>query len=187
MIVSMSEVVQFRTGCCRYSWGDPSPGEICMNRFFSQHHSMLHQVFCLLLCLSAWRGPVPVLHDHGWLDSSEQLDKHQQRFHDDGCYEICAGLHWHLAFPEDVTGRELPERDQTAPELAVFACAAASLPSDDAANETVCAFDHSLALRSVVTDLHGLGSVTDQYRKHVVLSSHLTDVPLCAVTGVCLI
>ena len=158
-----------------------------MSRFFSQHHSVLHQVFCLLLCLSAWRGPVPVLHDHGWLGSSEQLDKHQQRFHDDGCYEICAGLHWHLALPEDVTGRELPERDQTAPELAVFACAAASLPSDAAANEIVFAFDHGPGLGCVVTDMHGLGSVTDQYRKHVALSSPLTDVPLCAVTGVCLI
>ena len=114
---------------------------------------MLHQVFCLLLCLSAWRGPVPVLHDHGWLGSSEQLNKHQQRFHDDGCCEICAGLHWHLAFPEDVTGRELPERDQTAPELAVFACAAASLPSDAAANEIVFAFDHGPGLGCVVTDI----------------------------------
>jgi hypothetical protein len=158
-----------------------------MNRFFSQHHSMLHQVFCLLLCLSAWRGPVPVLHDHGWLGSSEQLDKHQQRFHDDGCCEVCAGLHWHLALPEDVTGRELPERSQTAPELAIFACAAASLPSDDVANEAACTVDFGCELCRAVNDLHGPGSVTDQYRKHAVLSSPLTDVPLCAVTGVCLI
>ncbi len=158
-----------------------------MSRFFSQHHSMLHQVFCLLLCLSAWRGPVPVLHDHGWLGSSERLDEHQQRFHDDGSCEICAGLHWHLAFPEDVTGRELPEREQTAPELAVFACAAASLPSGDALNEIVLACDHNLCPCSLVADLHGLGSAIDEYRKNAVLCSPLTDVPLCAVTGVCLI
>ena len=150
---------------------------------------MLHQVFCLLLCLSAWRGPVPVLHDHGWLSSSEELDKHQRRFHDDNRCGICAGLHWHLAFPEDVTGRELPERERTAPELAVFACAVASLPSDDAAaNEFMFGFEHSPGLCCVVADLHGLGSVADQYRKqHAVLSTPLSDVPLCAVTGVCLI
>ena len=148
---------------------------------------MLHQVFCLLLCLSAWRGPVPVLHDHGWLNSSEQLDKHQQRFHDDNLCEICAGLHWHLAFPEDVTGRELPEREHTAPELAVFACAAASLPSGDALNEIVLACDPNLCPCSLVADLHGLGSAIDEYRKNAVLCSPLTDVPLCAVTGVCLI
>jgi hypothetical protein len=168
-------------------WGDLSLGEICMSRFFSQHHSVLHQVFCLLLCFSAWRGPVPVLHDHGWLGSSEQLDKHQQRFHDDGCCEVCAGLHWHLALPEDVTGRELPERNQTAPELAVFACAAASLPSDDVRNEAACTVEFGSELCHVIADLHGPGSVTDRYRKHVVLSSPLIDVPLCAVTGVCLI
>ena len=148
---------------------------------------MLHQVFCRLLCLSAWRGPVPVLHDHDWLDSSELLDKHQQRFHDDGCCEISAGLHWHLAFPEDVTGRELPERERTAPDLAAFACAVASLQLNDVANETPHAVDYGCELYFVVTDLHGPGSVTSQYRKNAVLSSPLTDVPLCAVTGVCLI
>ena len=148
---------------------------------------MLHQVFCLLLCLSAWRGPIPVLHDHGWLGSSEQLNEHQQRFHDDSCCENCAGLHWHLAFPEDVTGQELPEREQTAPELAVFACAVASLPSIDSANDTLCTVNYGCELCFVVTDLHGPGSVADQYRRQAVLSSPLTDVPLCAVTGVCLI
>lgn len=148
---------------------------------------MLHQVICLLLCVSAWRGPIPVVHDHGWLNSSNLLDQHEQRFHcdDDGCF--CSGLHWHLAFPEDVTGRELPERDRTAPELAVFACAVASLPSSDAAIAMTVDCVAGLELCSDVDDTHGTGSVSDQYRRHVSIDPLLSDVPLCAVTGVCLI
>jgi hypothetical protein len=52
----------------------------CLNS--SINHRTFQQVLCLLICVCAWRGPVPVLHDHDAVKSSELQTRHAQAFHD---------------------------------------------------------------------------------------------------------
>jgi len=77
------------------------------------------RLLCLLLCVTAWRGPLPLLHDHDAMANWSARNAHSVQFHAD-CSTLCEGLHWHFGFPEDVHGTELPG-DQMPPELSLFA------------------------------------------------------------------
>lgn len=83
---------------------------------------VLQQVMCLLLCLAAWRGPMPVLHDHATSSNGGQLQEHCLNFHGE-CDADCHGLHFHFAMPRDVYGDSCPDSDETIPEITTFACA----------------------------------------------------------------
>lgn len=102
---------------------------------FVNNHRTLQQVVCLLICVCAWR--VPVLHDHHAMTDSELQSRHSQAFHDGRQIDEIVGLHWHIAFPEDITGDECPVRDEATSELPLFACAAAALSFECAEAQTL--------------------------------------------------
>ena len=56
--------------------------------------------FCWILCLSAWRGPVPIVHEHGLdiqsLGSNVRLAEHAIEYHSDHLGDGEAGLHLHF-------------------------------------------------------------------------------------------
>jgi hypothetical protein len=102
------------------------------------------RLLCLLLCVTAWRGPLPLLHDHDAMADLSARTAHSVQFHADNSI-TCQGLHWHFGFPEDVHGAELPA-DQMPPELSLFASVLAlqvtelTLPwnsDDDSLSETL--------------------------------------------------
>ena len=155
---------------------------------FVNSHRTLQQVVCLLICVCAWRGPVPVLHDHHALTNSEMQNTHSQAFHAGQPIEEIVGLHWHLAFPEDLTGDQCPVRDEATSELPLFACASAALAFESCAAQTM-----QLTLRAgtehCVSDVVILNRVplpaTTGPRSF--LQTLLSENPLSAVTGVCLV
>jgi hypothetical protein len=147
----------------------------------------MQRVFCLLLCVGAWRGPVPMLHDHQAMTNPGVRERHEQVFHGSSCEE-CGGLHWHFAFPEDGNGPPLPISDEVAPELAVFACAAASQSMesrDPGTTVELLAFADEALPRAACAD--GLRKDQLKFRPKSFLASLLCDVRLTAITGVCLL
>jgi hypothetical protein len=67
----------------------------------SQRRTSVWRVgLCWLLCLSVWRGPVPVVHEHSLdlksLANNSQLAEHVIAFHADGLGHEGAGLHFHF-------------------------------------------------------------------------------------------
>jgi len=157
---------------------------------FVNNHRTLQQVICLLICVCAWRGPVPVLHDHHALTDSGLQERHAQAFHDGQPIDEIVGLHWHLAFPEDLTGDQCPVRDEATSELPLFACASAALSFGFSEAQTL-----QLNLRAsgdyFVCDVVILNHVplpamaTTAPRSF--LQTLLSEIPLSAVTGVCLV
>lgn len=154
---------------------------------FVNKHRTLQQVLCLLICVCAWRGPVPVLHDHDAVMSSEMQTRHAQAFHNGQRIDEIVGLHWHLGFPEDVTGEKCPARDEATPELPLFACAAASLYEISAAAAVQLEMNASSALCVVSAGAEASFSSRGLSEPCAFLQTWLSELPLSAVTGVCLV
>ncbi len=155
---------------------------------FVNNHRTLQQVVCLLICVCAWRGPVPVLHDHDALTDSGLQERHAQAFHDGQPIDEIVGLHWHLAFPEDLTGDQCPVRDEATSELSLFACASAALSFESSAAQTMqlilCAGTEHFVSDVVILNRVPLPATT---RPRSFLQTLLSENPLSAVTGVCLV
>ncbi len=145
-------------------------------------------MICLLVCVCAWRGPVPMVHDHEILTNSAFQHEHSATFHEGREFTEIVGLHWHLAFPVDMTGEESPTRDQASPELPLFACASAAQCCESGtslSNQlTLRAFDTEL---DSAADIEGVASLPDASHPQSFLQTLLSELPLSAVTGVCLI
>ncbi len=158
-----------------------------MSAFTANRQSLLHRAFCLLLCVSAWRGPVAMLHDHSALTNSDHREEHQQKFHASCCGDESLGLHWHFAFPADVNGKTLPVSEQVAPELAVFACVAAAQSVDcgDRQSVEVLNFDTQASFELVFCHQQQVDCVAASPASF--LASLLCDAPLIAITGVSLV
>ena len=62
--------------------------------------SIWHVCLCWLLCLSVWRGPVPVVHDHSLdlnsLANNSQLAEHAIAYHAECLGHEETGLHFHF-------------------------------------------------------------------------------------------
>lgn len=155
---------------------------------FVNNHRTLQQAVCLLICVCAWRGPVPVLHDHHALADSNLQERHSQAFHDGQQIDEIAGLHWHLAFPEDVTGEQSPIRDEATAELPLFACASAALTFASAESHAML-FTLSACAADFVSNVVILNVAPQQARNELrsFLQSLLSENPLSTVTGVCLV
>ncbi len=156
---------------------------------FVNNHRTLQQVVCLLICVCAWRGPVPVLHDHHALTTDSALqNRHSQAFHDGQQIDAIVGLHWHLAFPEDVTGNQCPVRDEATSELPLFACAAAAVFFEFAAAQAM-----QCSLRVDTEDFRSARvSLAEMHPQRMTaprsfLQTLLSEIPLSSVTGVCLV
>ena len=131
---------------------------------------------------------MPVLHDHQTMTESELQDRHAKSFHDGRKINEITGLHWHLGFPEDVTGEKCPLRDEATSELSLFACASA-----------IASFDsHDTSALKLMLDASAgcfFSCITVPDAEHrsagielrSFLQTILTEVPLSAVTGVCLV
>lgn len=155
---------------------------------FLRNHRTLQQVICLLVCVCAWRGPVPVLHDHHALTDEGLQDRHAKAFHVGQPIEEIVGLHWHLAFPEDVTGEKCPLRDEATSELSLFACASATasfeLQDMSALRLALCASAECVVSRVVIPDAEHQHTFNGP---RSFLQTLFTSAPLSALTGVCLV
>ena len=155
---------------------------------FVNNHKTLQQVICLLISLCAWRGPVPVLHDHHALTDEALQNRHALVFHEGQSLDQIVGLHWHLAFPEDLNGDQCPVRDDATSELPLFACASAALCFESIEAQTM-----QLMLRAcpehVNSDVVILPRVPrpDTTGPRSFLQTLLSEIPLSAVTGVDLV
>ena len=127
---------------------------------------------------------MPVLHDHQALTDSELQNRHSKAFHDGQQVSKIVGMHWHLGFPDDVTGEKCPMRDEATSDLPLFACASAtvSFESHEAS---------ALQLMLYVSAEYFFALVAIPNAEHLHADrkprSLLNEVPLSAVTGVCLV
>lgn len=96
--------------CCTFN-PTHTPPPIAMSRQRHQQHSGIQRALCMLICVMAWDGPIPVLHHHGAGHSSEWLAHHCEMWHSDS--EV-TGFHWHFARPRDLGGR-FPKSDESNP------------------------------------------------------------------------
>lgn len=155
---------------------------------FVNNHRTFQQVLCLLISFCAWRGPVPVLHDHDAVKSSESQTRHAQAFHDGQPIDEIDGLHWHLGFPEDITGENCPARDEATPELPLFACNTAASSCEISAAASLLLEMNALSATYDIT----ASAFTAMLSRNVsepcaFLQTLLSELPLSAVTGVCLV
>lgn len=158
-----------------------------MSEFVNQHRTF-QQVLCLLICVCAWRGPVPVLHDHDAVKNSELQTRHAQAFHDGQQIQSIVGLHWHMGFPEDVTGEECPARDEATAELPLFACAsAANSDQITAATSLQLEFNALNAPQFILVEIDASLRSRSAGQPRAFLQTLLSELPLSAVTGVCLV
>ncbi len=155
---------------------------------FVNNHRTFQQVLCLLICVCAWRGPVPVLHDHDAVKSSELQTRHAQAFHGGQPINEINGLHWHLGFPEDITGENCPARDEATPELPLFACTtAASSCEISAAASLLLEMNAFSATYDITASADASLSSRNASEPCAFLQTLLSELPLSAVTGVCLV
>ena len=155
---------------------------------FVNNSRTLQQSICLLVCVCAWRGPIPVLHDHQAMSNPELRAQHAQTFHEGRDVDEITGLHWHLGFPEDLTGEECPIRDESAPELPLFACSVITSSLESGETETfqlVITASMDSSFQVILVDDHAEHRATNAPRSF--LETLLNESPLSAVTGVCLI
>ncbi len=129
-----------------------------------------------------------MLHDHESIASPEIRERHEQVFHPLTSCDACVGLHWHFAFPEDINERPLQNSDEVAPELAVFACAVASQFAAHSHSDEMLKSLPQLS-ETLLTGTCAEQMSTEQLRLQPAnfLASLLCDVPLTAITGVCLL
>lgn len=155
----------------------------------SRSQTTAQQILCLLLCLSTWRGPVPMLHHHDAFQDSTQRERHEHHFHELECRH-CSGLHWHFGNPKDVTGREmLPGEDDHVPvDTASFASSSIILTQ---VLQSGLMFPLSDGMSSVIDSVGTIHrdpkTVKSLRTPGTFLASLLVDAPLVAVTGVCLV
>ena len=166
---------------------------MCVSESFSMiipmasKHTIMQQVLCLLLCMSAWRGPVPMFHHHDALTDPVLLEQHQHAYHGQCCgccHEGFTGIHWHFGFPKDLTGKTLLPEDQIPVDIAAFASASV--------NGAQCTDSDLIA--SVAFHACGMLCATDfdsqRFNRSAIgerqnfLASMLTTAPLLSVTGV---
>lgn len=146
--------------------------------------AILHRAVCLLLCLTAWSGPLPVMHTHLGLSGSS-LQQHLSRYHDSSDEQDSHGVHWHLAFPAEVLDKS-PER--------MHASHSVALPGESNRDllQTVLTVDHReltrarswlrLAFREETSSRAVLKNAPPEF-----FASLRGKVPAVAITGVCLI
>lgn len=155
---------------------------------FANNHRSLQQIICLLVCVCAWRGPVPMVHDHESRANSQFQHEHSAVFHEGREFAEIVGMHWHLAFPVDITGEQSPARDEASPELPLFACASATQCCESATSLsmqlTLRGFDTEL---ESFADIEGVASLPGVSQPQSFLQILLSELPLSTVTGVCLI
>ena len=160
----------------------------CSVSEFVNNHRSLQQVLCLLICVCAWRGPVPVLHDHDAVRGSELQIRHAQAFHNGQRVDEIIGLHWHLGFPEDITGEKCPPRDEAAPELSLFASTAAVSSCEISAAASLQLKLNVLTAPYVVSESDEASSSSRGLSARCAfLQTLLSELPLSAVTGVCVV
>ncbi|MFO0979478.1 MAG: hypothetical protein U0996_23940 [Planctomycetaceae bacterium] len=147
----------------------------------SIQRGILHQVMCLLVCIAAWRGPMPVLHDHASAASSGQLQEHCQNFHGNGSADCC-GLHFHFALPRDVYGDSCPDSDKTIPEITTFACAAGSCQLQVFADDLTHWVDPGAMTASIVQDRQDYREDSSGHHLRSFLSTLCISRPMSAVT-----
>ena len=158
-----------------------------MSEFVNKHRT-LQQVLCLLICVCAWRGPVPVLHHHDAVRGSDLQNRHAQAFHNGQRFDEIIGLHWHLGFPEDVTGEKCPARDEAVPELTLFACATVSNSFESTAAASLQLELNVQSAPCVVRIRAGAPLPSRGLNAPCAfLQTLLSELPLSAVTGVCLV
>jgi hypothetical protein len=102
-----------------------------MSVFSSIRAKLLQRVLCLLLCVCAWDGPVPILHTHDSLRVIGLLNQHLSSHHCTSVSVHSFGLHWHFAPIRDIYGSGLPnsKSESDGSDIAVFACVCAGLHS----------------------------------------------------------
>ena len=155
-----------------------------LNRFGNR----MRLALCLLLSVSSWRGPIPILHCHQHLTDPELLQHHEDVCHEGRSSDKHHGFHWHLAFPEDVNGKRCPDTEPIAPELAVLACAQALNSCQHAELQRTLfdgsadAFVPAVAIGQTRSQLN-----RDCCRARSFLESLAGYIPLVAITGVCLV
>ncbi len=155
----------------------------------SRSQTTAQQILCLLLCLSTWRGPVPMLHHHDAFQDSTQRERHEHQFHDEDCCQY-SGLHWHFGNPKDVTGREmLPgEDDQIPVDTASFASSSIVLTQVMPCSAILSLSDGMSSIIEPAGILHRDPKTVKSLKSpYTFLASLLVDAPLVAVTGVCLV
>ncbi len=164
-----------------------------MTGLLTLHGSRMQRLICLLVCMCAWRGPVPVLHQHDLLQAdSENLARHMERFH--SCLPGCAEAqwagndwHWHFALPSQPTEHDgEPAWPDVPPELAAaFAVVSLQSCGGSTVPETVLPVQFSVPATIRVD-----GNVPDGRPSDGVATSFLQSfarsVPTCALTGVAL-
>jgi len=82
------------------------------------------QVFCLLLTVSLWRGPMPVLHDHADLAQGTAFSRHLLQYHDTAAaaragVQTCQS-HWHFAPLRDVLDPNAPPQKSGDDDISAF-------------------------------------------------------------------
>ncbi len=153
---------------------------------FVNNHRTFQQVLCLVICVCAWRGPVPVLHDHDAVKSSELQTRHAQAFHNGQRIDETVGLHWHLGFPEDITGEKFPARDEATPETSLFACSSASSSGEITAKASLQLELNALSVTHSTAACAGKSLPSPAAGESCAfLQLLLSERPLSAVTGVC--
>lgn len=142
-----------------------------------------HRFICLLLCVTVWNGPVPVLHSHEVYSDQSSLQVHIDEFHSGVKCSVSSEPHWHLVFVDelfhDLTAGETSHDCPVLPLQVVQA----SLGSSDF---TACA-EASDAWHWTQVECLRRGPQERADLPHSFLSSLLCDVPLVAISGVCLI
>lgn len=90
--------------------------EVTMRSLFQHSQSIGRQIFRLLLIVSLWRGPMPVLHDHALLAEGAGLSRHLLLYHSGPRQDSPASdrsvqterMHWHFARIRDVLDPNAP-------------------------------------------------------------------------------
>ncbi|MEZ6061771.1 MAG: hypothetical protein R3C19_15595 [Planctomycetaceae bacterium] len=146
------------------------------------------RLLCLLLCVCAWRGPVPIVHHHESLrNSAVRYARHIAAFHEcpeDGCDNK---WHWHLAMPD-----QPPNDDDEAswPEVPVDLTAAfAVVTAQSSGNMAAPDLDMDDQISAA---LYRLNAAEPRQRRPCsgdagsFLQSFAGSAPMCALTGVAL-
>jgi hypothetical protein len=142
-----------------------------------------HRLICLLLCVTVWNGPVPVLHSHEVYSDTSSLQVHIDEFHSGVKCSVSSEPHWHLVFVDELAhDLTAGETSHDCPVLPLQVMQESPVASDC----TVCA-ESSDAWHWMQVERLRRGPRECANLPHSFLSSLLCDVPLVAISGVCLI
>lgn len=112
--------------------------EDTMSSLFQHSQLIGRQIFCLLLIVSLWRGPMPVLHDHAMLAQGSGLSRHLLQYHGgprQGASESDHSvqpqrIHWHFARIRDVLDPNAPPEGSGHDDICGFSPSVNGLRSD---------------------------------------------------------